>query len=157
MHDSAESVELAKAGGCLATLGTVGILDGAKPWQRIVAEIAEKWKRLAFPAGWAQGLPGAVVGPGAGERLLRKAGFVAVKSRSFMQSLDWSFEEIVGYLRSTSTCSEKALSAHFAAFQAELQAMLAAKDGQARFHEELSVGYTIGRKPQRQTRNIAAQ
>ena len=125
----------------------MGILDGAEPWQRTVAEIGERWKRRAFPSGWAQGLCGADVGPGAGERVLRKAGFVDVESRSFTQPLDWSFEEIVGYLRSTSTCSERALSIDFAAFRAELQATLVAEDGQARFHEERSAGYTIGRKP----------
>jgi SAM-dependent methyltransferase len=136
-----------KPGCCLATLGTVGILDGPEPWQKTIAEIGERWKRRAFPSGWAQGLPGADVGPGAGERVLRKAGFVDVDSRSFMEPLDWSFEEIVGYLRSTSTCSERALSADFAAFQKELQAALMAEDCQSRFHEELSAGYTIGRKP----------
>jgi SAM-dependent methyltransferase len=136
-----------KPGCCLATLGTVGILDGPEPWQRTVAEIGERWKRRAFPSGWAQGLPGADVRPGAGERVLRKAGFVGVESRSFTEPLDWSFEQIVGYLRSTSTCSERVLSTDFAAFQAELQATLVAEDRQARFHEELSAGYTIGRKP----------
>jgi hypothetical protein len=136
-----------KPGGCLATLGTVGILDGPEPWQRTVAEIGEWWKRQAFPSGWALGLPGADGGPGAEERVLRKAGFVDVESRSFTEPLDWSFDKIVGYLRSTSICSEKALSADFVAFQAELRATLVAEDGQVRFHEELSAGYTIGRKP----------
>jgi len=136
-----------KPGGCLATLGTDGILDGREPWQRTTAEIAERWKRRAFPSGWAQGLPGADIGPEAGGRVLRRAGLVDVESRSFTEPLDSSFEEIVGYLRSTPTCSEKGLRADFATFQAELQAALVAEESQVRFHGELSAGHTIGRKP----------
>ncbi len=60
-----------KPGGSLATLGTEGVLAGREPWQKTVAAVA----RGAFPAGWAEGLPGADIGPGAGRTRARKRRF----------------------------------------------------------------------------------
>ena len=42
-----------KPGGCLAALGSDGILGGGGPWQTIAADIARRWMARAFPAGWA--------------------------------------------------------------------------------------------------------
>ncbi len=87
-----------RPGGCLATLGTEGVLDGREPWQRAAAAVARRWMAVAFPGGWGAALPGAVTGQDGVERLLREAGFVDVGSRSFGEPRDWSFDQIVGYL-----------------------------------------------------------
>jgi SAM-dependent methyltransferase len=129
-------------GGSLATLGAEGVLDGREPWQRTAAGVAHRW----FRPGWAQGRPDADIGPGSEERALRKAGFADVESRTFMEPRDWSFEDILGYLKSTSVCSEKALGKDFAAFEAELGAALADAHGGDSFHEDLKCGYTVGHK-----------
>jgi hypothetical protein len=71
--------------------------------------------------------------------------FADIESRSFLEPRDWSFEDILGYLKSTSVSSEKALGKDFAAFAAELGAALAGC-GEGKFHEDLKCGYTIGRK-----------
>lgn len=136
-----------KPGGCLATLGTAGVLDGRETWQAIAAAVARRWMAVAFPQGWGASLPGAVTGQDQVEQLLRDEGFVDVASRSFGEPRDWTFEQIVGYLQSTSVCSRKALGEHFDAFEAELRAALAAEAASLRFHETLNAGYTLARKP----------
>jgi SAM-dependent methyltransferase len=136
-----------KPGGCLATLGTEGMLDGHKPWQETVAEVAKRWMSRAFPAGWAQGRAGADLGPGAAERVLRAAGFARVMSRTFQEPRDLSFDDIVGYLQSTSVCSKMALGENFALFEADLRGALLDGPAEPLFHEEMGSGYTLGRKP----------
>ena len=133
-----------KPGGCLVTLGVEGPLDGREPWQRKAAEVARRWMDRAFPDGWAPGRPGAELGPGAPERVMRAGGFNDIVSRAIEEPRDWSFEEIVGYFRSTSVCSTTALGENFPAFEADLRAAL---PQQAVFHEDLKAEYTLGRKP----------
>jgi SAM-dependent methyltransferase len=134
-----------KPGGCLATLGSEGILAGLEAWQVAVAEVAQRWMARAFPGGWAVARPGAEVGPGSQARVLQAGGFIDVTEQTFHEPRDWSFAEIIGYLESTSVCSRKALGSDFEAFAAELRSALAA--GPTPFHETLSWGYTLGRKP----------
>ena len=136
-----------KPGGCLATLGCDSILDGREAWQKTVAEIARRWMAKAFPAGWGVAREGAATGPGSQARVLREAGFLDVTDRAFREPRAWSFEQIVGYLESTSVCSRKALGGDFAAFEAELRAALPEPGGSSEFHETLNWGYTVGRKP----------
>jgi SAM-dependent methyltransferase len=135
-----------RPGGCLATLGTQGIFAGREAWQIAATGVARRWSSQAFPSGWAQARPGNDIGPGADERVLRACGFIEVESRSFAEPRDWSLEAIVGYLRSTSVCSEKALGQQFAAFEAELRSTLTVEGDGDVFHENMQSGYTVGRK-----------
>jgi SAM-dependent methyltransferase len=128
-----------KPGGCLATMGVRGPLDGGEPWEVRLASVARRW----FPKGWAQGAAGAEIGPGSFERVLRRDGFIAVETRDFSEPRAWSFEALLGYLHSTSVCSLRALGDGAAAFEAELRAAL----GVGPFEETLTAGYTLGRKP----------
>jgi len=132
-----------KPGGCLATLGTEGMLAGGEPWKEAAGEVARRWMARAFPEGWAQGREGAALGPEGHERVLRQAGFVDVGSREFAEPRAWSFEEVAGYLRSTSVCSERALGGQSGAFEADLKSAL----GEGPFRELMRSGYTLGRKP----------
>ena len=141
---SRKALNWLKPGGHLATVGTDGILAGRELWQKAVADIANAWMRRAFPTGWAQGRPGAELDAGGFERVLRRAGFVDVESRRFAEPRDWNFEAVLGYLRSMSVCSEKALGADFPAFEADLRAALLGVGG---LSEDLGAGYTMGRKP----------
>jgi SAM-dependent methyltransferase len=146
--DQAVIVERAQAwlkpGGCIATLGTDGLLAGGEPWKELVGAVARRWMQLAYPGGWAKGRAGAALGPEGVERLLNGAGFVDVQRRLFEQLRTWSFEEIVGYMKSTSVCAEGALGAAFPAFEADLKAALNAEGPP--FQERLRCGYTLGRK-----------
>ena len=134
-----------RPGGCIATLGTHDLLAGGEPWKEITAAVARRWMLKAHSARVAHGRAGAAIGPEAVARLLRESGFVDVESRSFVEPRDWSFEEIVGYIRSTSVCSERALGAALPKLKADLCAALGHAHGPP-YHEQFSAGYTIGRK-----------
>jgi SAM-dependent methyltransferase len=132
-------------GGCLALLGCRNILDGEADWQTAVAEVARRWMARAFPAGWGAACEGAAVGPGSYARVLQAAGFAQVTERDFDEPRAWTFDEIVGYLQSTSVCSRQALG-DFNAFEAELRAALGDPTVAQTFHETMNWGYTVGRK-----------
>jgi SAM-dependent methyltransferase len=131
--------------GCIAILGTYSILAGGEAWKETVRAVARHWMTRAFPAGWADARPGAAVRPDAFKLLLLGAGFTDVEIRSFAEPRDWTFDEIVGYLRSTSVCSEGALGDLFSSFEAGLKEALRPAEGRL-FHERLRCGFTMGRK-----------
>jgi ubiquinone/menaquinone biosynthesis C-methylase UbiE len=56
-----KALDWLKPGGCIANLGTYGILAGGEAWKEIVRAVARHWMAKAFPVGWADALPGAVV------------------------------------------------------------------------------------------------
>ena len=141
------SLDWLKPGGCLATLGCQNILDGEEAWQKTVAGVARRAMNRAFPGGWGVARDGAAIGPGSSATVLRQAGFVDVAERTFREPRDWSFDQIAGYLQSTSVCSRKALGGDFAAFEAELSAALHHPAGSQTFRETMTWGYTLGRKP----------
>jgi hypothetical protein len=141
-----KALEWLKPGGSLATLGNVGILWGSETWQIAVAEVANRWLARAFPEGWGLAHPNAEAGPNPEQGALRGAGFIDVANWTFHEPRDWKFEEIVGYLQSTSVCSRKALGGDFEAFEAELRAVLGDPPASRAFHENQQWGYTIGRK-----------
>jgi hypothetical protein len=95
-----------------------GILAAGEAWKETVRAVAWHWMARAFPAGWAAARPGTAVRPNAFKLLLLGAGFTDVEIRSFAEPRDWTFDEIVGYLRSTSVCSEGALGDLFSSFEA---------------------------------------
>ena len=130
--------------GCLVTMGSQSILNGSEPWQIVVAEVARRWMARAFPRGWAVAKAGAKLDP---EQVLHDAGFVDVITRSFTEPHSWTFEQIIGYLQSTSVCSRKALGGDFEAFENDLASALRDLSSDGIYPEQLSFGYTLGRKP----------
>jgi hypothetical protein len=99
----------------------------------------------AFPAGWADARPAAAVTPDTFKLLLLGAGFTDVEIKSFAEPRDWTFDEIAGYLQSTSVCSEGALGDLFWSFEAGLKEAL--RPAEARlFHQRLRFGFAMGRK-----------
>src|SRR5215472_8039578 len=124
-----------KPNGCIAILGTYSILAGGEAWKETVRAVARHWMTRAFPAGR----------PDAFKLLLLGAGFTDVEIRSFAEPRDWTFDEIVGYLRSTSVCSEGALGDLFSSLEAGMKEALRPAEGRL-FHERLRCGFTMGRK-----------
>ena len=136
-----------KPGGCLATMGGLGPLNGNEPWQKRVAELAREWTRSAFPNGWATAASGAEGGVEQAEARLRKAGFEDVASYDFVEPVTWTCETIAGFLRSTSVCSARILGDRLGAFEAAQKAALLALDGSGVFREDAQFGYMLARKP----------
>jgi hypothetical protein len=111
----------------------------------------------AFPDGWGLAHHDARAGPNPEGSVLRRAGFIDVANRTFHEPRDWTFEEIVGYLQSTSVCSRRALGGDFEAFEAELRAALRDPPPARTFHENQEWGYTLGRKPQPSERDAGSR
>jgi SAM-dependent methyltransferase len=135
-----------RPGGCVATLGTDGRFTGNEPWEIALRDVRERWVARAFPDGWGEALPGGSADQEGREAALRAAGFVDITGNGREDRVDLSFEEVLGYLSSTSICSRTALGEHFEAFAAELAAELGA-DGTTTFRETIRWGYTLARKP----------
>jgi len=138
-----------KPGGCLATLGPDGTFAGADAWQLTVTAVRERWIAKAFPRGGGGAALGGFEAPDSRQELLRDAGFVDVEERTFPVTRIWTLDEIVGYLRSTSVCSQKALGADFEAFEADLRAALLRHAPSLTFAQTIRWGYTLARKPAR--------
>lgn len=139
-----KALDSLKPGGCLVTMGTEPILRGGAPWKDAVAEVAFRWAGRTS-GGWAPAGSGAEIEPAGIERVLRAAGFAEASSHETIEPYSWSFEQVAGWLRSLSICSEKALGGEWPKFEAELLAALGG-DAERVFQDELKGGYTVARK-----------
>jgi SAM-dependent methyltransferase len=137
---------LLRPGGHLATLGLDGRFEGESEWQATLREVSDVYRALAFPNGWAEVLPGERNGTEARIETFRRAGFTDVEEHILDVPHVWTFDEIAGYLESTSTCSRRALGVHFEPFIAELRTRLMGS-GAETFSETIRWGYTLARKP----------
>ncbi len=152
-HRLDQAVVLARAmrwlqpGGCIASIGSTGILQGAEPWQQAVAELAREWTKDVFPQGWATARPGSAAGPEAEAVAMRHAGLVEVQSRTFVVEHTWNMDEIAGYLRTTSVCSARVLGPRHPAFEAALYDTLRALNPRGQFAEAMEFGLTAARRP----------
>lgn len=134
-----------RPGGCLATMGANERFTGDQPWERTLSAVCDRWMDRAFPEGWGLVMPGQAPGPEAREQVLRDAGFSMVEVHEFDVPLELAFEDIIGHLESTSTCSRRALKGGFDEFAADLRAAID-PDGTGRFVETMRWGYTLARK-----------
>jgi ubiquinone/menaquinone biosynthesis C-methylase UbiE len=142
-----QSLHWLQPGGCLASLGSYGVMEGKEPWQRIVADIARRWTSRARPSGGSSAQPQPGSGPEHYELVLRETGFEDVASETFVEAHTWTIETIIGNLYSTSFCSKNVLADSSDAFEADLRATLLAHDPSGTYREHMGFGYTIGRKP----------
>jgi SAM-dependent methyltransferase len=140
---AARAFDWLKTDGLIATMGGAGFFRGDQAWKQAMLGVASRF----FPAGWATAAPGASGSVADIEAILREAGFVDVVTTEFTLPQVWTLESIIGYLRSTSVCSEQALRGQAAAFDAALTAALLAIEPSGHFTEQLSFGCTRGRKP----------
>jgi len=132
---------------CLAIMGcSFGLLGGAEPWKRTVADVVGKWTGRGPAPALAPGkkVPGS--SPEHCERVLRDCGFGDVATHPFAEPHDWTIETITGYLYSTSACSRRILGETARPFEEELRAALLALDAGGIYREQMRCGYTLGRK-----------
>ncbi len=148
---AARSLRWLNSGSCLAVIGCSDILSGREAWQRVAVSVAERWTRHAFPSGWATSSAGASRGTNNVKQVLTAAAFEDVLSYSFVEPYDWTVDAIIGYLHSTSVCSRRILAGNLPAFDSELRSELHALNSTGIFHERIRFGYTLGRKPIRDT------
>lgn len=133
-------------GSCLATLGTDNRFADDEAWELALREVRDRWLPRAFPGGRGTVLPGGALDQADREAVMREAGFVEIAGHDVEGELDLTFDEIAGYLTSTSVCSRGVLGPDFVAWIEDLRGALGA-DGSIRFTEKVRLGYTIARKP----------
>lgn len=134
-----------RPGGCLATLGANERFTGTTPWEQALSEVCDRWMARAFPEGWGLTMPGQAPGAEAREHVLIEAGFASVEVHELDAPVELRFEDIIGHLESTSTCSRHALGEGFDEFAEELRATID-PGGNGRFVEAMRWGYTLARK-----------
>jgi SAM-dependent methyltransferase len=136
-----------KPGGHMATMGCFSILSAKEPWQKAVVAVVRQWT-----GGASQGSGGPEprrpgVGPEHDGRVLTDVGFSDVASHPFVEPHEWTADEVIGYLYSTSTCSRHLLGPDGGKFEADLRAALHAHDPGGVYREEIQWGFTLGRRP----------
>jgi SAM-dependent methyltransferase len=135
-----------KPGGALAVLGTFGHFLGSAAWEVAVRQEVARGVARAFPAGISISVPGAAEGPPARKALLIADGFADVDTDGFEATIAWTFDGLLGYLASTSTCSAAALGDDFVSWADDLRAAVAGT-ADSRFVETIEWEYLFGRKP----------
>jgi SAM-dependent methyltransferase len=134
-----------KPGGAFAILGCASFMDGDAPWRRLVVDVVrdfagEPARRLGAPnTTLAQEIAD-------DEALLWNNGFEGVTNFEFLGPHEWTLEQLLGNLRSTSVLSCAALGARQHAFEAALTNSLLAYESTGRYFENVRFGYTIARK-----------
>ena len=135
-----------KPGGGLVTLGPRVEEASAPPWRRVLAGVVRDF--VGEPARRFGASNAAPDREAADETLaIRDAGFVDLTDRAFAVRHDWTLETLLGYTRSISTLSPRALGERHAAFQAALSSALLAFDPSGRYSEQINWGYTFARRP----------
>jgi ubiquinone/menaquinone biosynthesis C-methylase UbiE len=136
-----------KPGGCLATLGPSDQKSGEAAWRRVLADVLRRY--VGTPALRLHGSPNPTPAEGLAdqEAVLRAAGFNPVNSYDFEAPHEWTLDELLGFQRSTSVASRRALGERHSAFEAALTDALLACDASGRYAETVSFGYTLARKP----------
>lgn len=137
---------LLRPGGCLATLGTDNRFSGDEPWEVAYRAVRDRWIARSFPDGFGLVLPGGARDQADREAAMGAAGFVDVQGHDYEETEEFSLDELVGYLASTSGCSRKAIGPDFDLWVDELRSALGA-DNSTRFTEHVRWGYTLARKP----------
>jgi SAM-dependent methyltransferase len=126
-----------RPGGHLALLWSDGPAAGDAGWQQATQAAMDSWRARAgiadrVPADYEReraDAPDAAV--------LADCGFVPAGSRQVPVSHDWTADEIVGYLYSTSVLSTAALGGLASAFEEDLRRELAASEPGGRFRQEI--------------------
>jgi SAM-dependent methyltransferase len=134
-----------RPGGYLALLWGGGMWGDA-PWQQAMAAVRDRWTAEVgqrIPAEYdddRKARPDSVI--------LAEAGFEEVGRREFTVVKEWTAEDLIGYLFSTSVLSRAALGARVAEFEADLGRELLAVEPSGRTRQSISFACDLARRPE---------
>jgi SAM-dependent methyltransferase len=128
-----------KPGGHIAIIGMYSIWRGNEVWHKKVVEIINKWTPQFSDPNKSENRDYGL--------LLNHKGFIKCCSYTFEFPHHCNIDSIIGYLYSTSRCSQKVLGDKAAEFEIELRAELNQINKDGVFFESVRCGYTIGEKP----------
>jgi ubiquinone/menaquinone biosynthesis C-methylase UbiE len=124
-------------GGGATVIDDSGAYDGATlPWKEVIRETVKKWLGTTRRAG----TKGTYTPPTRKfEDYLKESEFCNFESASFQVERNWSLDEIIGYMYSTSQSSIPVLGDKQEPFEAELRKRLIEIQPTGRFHEPVTV------------------
>jgi SAM-dependent methyltransferase len=133
--------------GCIALLWANGPWTGEAEWQRAMSAVLARWKtsvgaEARIPAGWdrvRRERPDAVV--------LSAAGFQPAQSSRFPRAHEWTVDELIGFVYSTSFLSRPVLGEHARAFEDDLRRELGNVASGNKLHETIDFAYELARRP----------
>jgi SAM-dependent methyltransferase len=148
---AASALRWLRPGGHLALVWGGSPWDGESRWQRELSGMMRRWRaQTRAETGGQDRIP-----PGYEEAraavpdlaVLRAAGFELTGRWEFAEPHDWTVDEIVGFMRSTSVLSPGALGPLVAAFERDLRHGLAAYQVSGRLRQDVSFAYELVRTP----------
>jgi len=126
---------------CIVVMGSDALVSGGEPWQALAVETAHRWTQVTNP-------PVANDAPRLShEEVLVAAGFEDVHEVAVATPHEWSVDDILGFLYSTSFGSKRALGGHVGEFEAELRGALLDLDPGGVFRETMQHFYLLARRP----------
>jgi ubiquinone/menaquinone biosynthesis C-methylase UbiE len=132
-----------RPGGYLALLWSDTALNGTTDWQRVLAQVVVDWMRRTeaedrLPADLEEHLAGLPH-----TQVLADAGFVIAGRYEFVQIHDWSVEELIGLVYSTSLLPHSFLGDRADAFESDVRERLRAVEPAGVFREQASFAYDL--------------
>jgi len=121
--------------------------EGEAPWQQALSATMQRWMSRAgadgrIPPGYSQARK---------ERpdlaILRESGFQPLGSYKFPTAHEWTPDELIGYVFSTSVLSRAALGSLASGFEGDLQRELHACEPSGRLRQTIGFAYELARRP----------
>jgi SAM-dependent methyltransferase len=120
-------------GGVLAIAGVNSTWNGDELWQKKAVEVIQRWLGPRRRAGSGK----FAVSGGRHEDVLRATGFPSVTETTFIAEHNWTLDDFIGYLYSTSFAAKSVLGERAPGFEADLRATLLALEPSGQFSEKL--------------------
>ena len=130
-------------GRCIAELGSNAAWKGKQEWQRIAAEIIDKW--IDKPGAERNRTHQAYQRD---EEVLEAVGF-GIEVHRFPTPYVWTLDSFVGYLYSTAKASKAVLGDRAEQFEADLRRALLDYDSRGQYPETIDFYCILGRRNER--------
>jgi SAM-dependent methyltransferase len=135
--------ELLQPGGGLAVLDGGSVWTGRAAWQAVAVRVIQQYLGEARRAGRGE-FPQST---GPYVELLMNHGFIGLHTQFVVQPIEWSIDQIIGYLYSTSFASRRLFGARGDMFEDELRHKLLTLDTSGRFIEDRTLEVIVAWKP----------
>ena len=126
----------------LLTVGSqLGTGNGNLPWQEAITATIQRWlgPRRRASSGYSQ------QSTRTWQEILSVSPFVAIEEGAVASALDWSFEQVLGSLYSTSYANQKLLGDDRERFEDDLRERLTRAEPSGHFEREIESSWIIGR------------
>ena len=128
-------------GGGLVLIAGGGIWNGAQEWEKVVVATIKKWLGPERRAGGGTFEQGELH-----QEVLKRTRFDSIRTFDVAAEYDWTMDDILGYLYSTSFSSKRVLGERVEAFENDLRHALAPLSEGGTFKERIEFTAISARK-----------